>query len=325
MRGHFAEGRRWHDLALARTTDPAARVKLLLGAGQLAFFQDQASQARRLWTEMAELGRAMHDEAVESRALARLAYLLRVVGEHDEAVTVAEESLRISRRLGDRLSIAHALHGYANVMLGIGDLDRAEPAWTEAVMLYRQVGEVVSVPYMLGNLGHIARRRGELGKALALFQEQYELVRHRGDTFGIRGAVLGMLRVGYHQGDDRRVLAMAREALILGREQGSAGVIALALEGLAWVAAVRDDAPRAARLLGAAEAVRATSGPGMNVPQPELVEDTLAAIHEALGEDACAAARAEGRAMRLDAALALSGTELAEAAPSRPEAAPPGD
>ena len=306
MRGHFSEGRRWLGRALARTTDPAARVKLLYGAGELAFFQEQTQQAREHWTEMVALGRAIHDEAVVARALGRLAYLLRLVGESDRAVTLAEESLAISRRLDDPRGIAHALHGYAQVLVGLGDLDRAESTWTEAVELFRQVGVVVPIPYALANLAHIARQRGELDKAIALFQEADALVRQRGDKFGARGMVLGMLRIGYHQGDDGRVLAMARQALELGRAQGSAGATALALEGLAWVAVMRDDPVRAARLLGSAETVRATSGPGTNAPQPDLVADTLAAATAALGEEACAAARAEGRAMHLDQAIALA-------------------
>ena len=96
---------------------------------------------------------------------------------------------------------------------------------------------------------------------------------------------------------------MARQALDLGRAQGSAGAIALALEGLAWFGRPRTTRPRAARLLGSAEAISATSSPGTNAPQPDLVEDTLAAASAALGEEACAAARAEGRAMHMDRAI----------------------
>jgi predicted ATPase len=306
MRGHFAEGRRWLDLALARTTDPAARITLLHGAGQLAFFQDQASQAREHWTEMAALGRAAHDEAAVAYALARLAFLLRLDGERDRAVTTVEESLAISRRLGDPRSIALALHGYAQVFVGLGDLDRAETAWTESLELFRQIGAVGHVPYALANLAHIARQRGELEKATALFEEGYALVRERDDKFGERGMVLGLLRVAFHRGDDRRVLALARKALVLGRDQGSAGAMALAMEALAWTAAVQGDAARAGRLLGSAEAIRATSGPGTNAPQPDLVDATLAAASAALGQEGCDAARAEGRATSVEEAIAFA-------------------
>ena len=87
------------------------------------------------------------------------------------------------------------------------------------------------------------------------------------------------------------------------------------LEGLAGVAAThplgREDFQRAVRLFGAAEALCESLGPGAwtRVSAPHAGE--LAAARAALGEAAYTAARAEGLAMFLEAAIsfALGSTE----------------
>jgi hypothetical protein len=69
------------------------------------------------------------------------------------------------------------------------------------------------------------------------------------------------------------------------------------------VATARGEAAVAARLLGAADAVREASGA---VPEPfeaAMRDRTRAAAREALGDDAFERALAEGRAMTLEAAV----------------------
>jgi hypothetical protein len=76
---------------------------------------------------------------------------------------------------------------------------------------------------------------------------------------------------------------LLEEALLLSRDIGTRELMAAGLESVAWVAAACGQARRAARLCGAAEAMRA-----------------------ALGEEAFAAAWAAGRALPLDEAIALA-------------------
>src|SRR5437879_6924151 len=76
------------------------------------------------------------------------------------------------------------------------------------------------------------------------------------------------------------------------------------LEGLAGIAA--DQAERAARLFGAAEALRAAIDTPLAPGERADYDRYVAATHAALGQEAFAAAWEAGRAMTLDDAMAFA-------------------
>jgi hypothetical protein len=77
--------------------------------------------------------------------------------------------------------------------------------------------------------------------------------------------------------------------------------VALAFEGLAGVAALAGDAADAARLLGAAAAVRASVGAPLPPVERGDVDRITAAAHSVLGDEDFAAAFRRGEAHGLDA------------------------
>ena len=83
----------------------------------------------------------------------------------------------------------------------------------------------------------------------------------------------------------------------------------LFIEGFAALGAAyaRQDPARAARLLGRADALREETAFATTTPFERRVRDeTEAGLRASLGEDAYAAAYAEGRALALEDALALA-------------------
>jgi hypothetical protein len=87
------------------------------------------------------------------------------------------------------------------------------------------------------------------------------------------------------------------------RELGSKTGIAEAVDALAGLAVVRGQAARAARLFGAAAALRDTIGARPDPGDRAENEPNVAAARTALGEQAFAAAWANGRAMTLEEAI----------------------
>jgi hypothetical protein len=82
--------------------------------------------------------------------------------------------------------------------------------------------------------------------------------------------------------------------------------VAEALEGHAEVDAAQGQITRAARLFGAAEVLRETIGAPMYAHDRAIRDLALADVRAAFGEEAFATASMEGRAMPLDAAIALA-------------------
>jgi hypothetical protein len=79
--------------------------------------------------------------------------------------------------------------------------------------------------------------------------------------------------------------------------------IASCLEGLAEVAMGQGDPGRAARLFGAAEAVRLAIGAPLPLIQRVPYEQAVASVRAQLGQEAFEAAWAEGQTMSLEQAI----------------------
>jgi hypothetical protein len=110
--------------------------------------------------------------------------------------------------------------------------------------------------------------------------------------------------VAYRRGDNGRAAALLGEALLISRDIGAREVVAIVLETLAWVTAASDQAELAARLGGAAEALREVIGAPVPPDERADHEQAMQAMRQALGEAGFAAAWAAGRMLPLETAIA---------------------
>jgi predicted ATPase/class 3 adenylate cyclase len=304
-RGHASEARRWLERALARATDPPARIAALHAAGMLAFYQDDYPRARALLAERVDLCRLSGEPASISGALESLSYVLRLVGDHDRAAELSSESLVISRQLGDDVRIGFSLHACALVAYGQGNLERATSHWEEALRRHRMVGHIAFVPHLLHGLARVALEKNEVGKAEALCEEAVALFKEQDDMYGLHLTLVTLMRIAQRRGDIKRVIDLAPEVLDLGRELGGRTAIGNVLVSLASVARAQRDPERAARLLGAAEALHETLGQRPSPAEFREYEAEAAALREVIGDEGVAA-WADGRAMTLERAIALA-------------------
>ena len=87
------------------------------------------------------------------------------------------------------------------------------------------------------------------------------------------------------------------------REIGDRGGVAASLEASAGLVTAQKQTEQAVRLWGAAEALREAMGASLRPTDHAEHERSIAAIRAALGEEAFAAASAEGRALTLEDAI----------------------
>jgi hypothetical protein len=98
-----------------------------------------------------------------------------------------------------------------------------------------------------------------------------------------------------------------REALVLASEAADKTSSAYCMQGLAAVAGARSETQRAARLLGAAEALLEAAGTPIYVTADhDLHQRVESAAREKLGEKQWTAAWDEGRAMGFEEAVAYT-------------------
>ena len=109
--------------------------------------------------------------------------------------------------------------------------------------------------------------------------------------------------VAYYQGDYASARGYHEESLTIRREIGDRQGIAKSLEAFAGLAADQENPERAARLWGAAEALREEIGSPLAPNDREAYEREVAQARQVLGEAAFAAAWEEGRAMTMEQAV----------------------
>jgi hypothetical protein len=123
---------------------------------------------------------------------------------------------------------------------------------------------------------------------------------------GIAATLNNLGEVALDQGRYDEVDGLHHESLVLCQEVGDLQGILICLERLAGVAGARGDGARAARLLGAAEALRESIGAQMhpsNLPTYERIVTTARAL---LDDATWAAEWAAGRALPLEQAVAYA-------------------
>jgi hypothetical protein len=110
--------------------------------------------------------------------------------------------------------------------------------------------------------------------------------------------------VEHQQGNDRRATALLTESLRLYRDRGHQGFIAECLDGLAGVigasALTSADVRHAARLHGAAEAIRGGGKAMLRPDERSTYQHDVTTTRARLGEAIFAAAWDEGRALTME-------------------------
>jgi non-specific serine/threonine protein kinase len=256
MRGYVQEGRRWLAAILTALPEPTAlRAHLLWIAGILD--RPDAAEGRRHLAESLRIWRAIGDADGQARALSTLGFLAQSIGDHGRAVARLEESLALLE--ADRAARGRALTGVALSTLALGDTARAAELAREARQVWRGVGDAAGEAAAIANLGIACRVAGDDERAERLWEESLAARRGVGDRGGVAHVLALLGDLAARRGD--RALAMERllASLEACRPVGDEHTVAAVCEGMAAVVLAGDPA-LAARLAGAASAIRATSG-----------------------------------------------------------------
>jgi predicted ATPase/DNA-binding SARP family transcriptional activator len=271
VRGHYREGLRWYDRArTVAVADPTARTLVLRRGAALAYACGEFPLARSLINDALRFYRKVEDGPNSVRCLTLLGLIATNDGQHEEAVALLEESTALAREVGDEAVLSFALANLGYAALTAGDLDLAHAASLEAVELERsdppEQRNLSSFGAVLGNLGTTALLQGRLDDARAHLAESVAVRREIQDALGL----------------------------------------ASSFTCLAALAAEEGSLARAARLLGAADAVRERTDAELEPLDSRLYERTADAARGELGDEAFARAHEEGRRLGLEQAADIA-------------------
>lgn len=366
IRGHTHEGSQWNELALAAPAaqPPAAhRMRLLWASGALAAFMGRCVVARAWLAESAQLARASGDPTLLGLALVFLGFAETDLGE-STAASRLHEGIAVLRAVGDLDDLVFALNVAAAPWVILGDLAAARAALAECLATARELGDDWAIAVALSSSGFldlkernwssaavhleqslaIHRRLGDEGSVAILYNNLAFVARHQGDAARavplLEQSLAMQRRVGlngsstlYNLGDwalrQGKTVPAARyfeEALRVGVRSGEQRAIEAGLDGLARLAAALGQLDTAARLIGAAEALRARMGLSASLELRAELDQVAATARATLGEDTFRAAIADGETTPLAqvAAEALAWVESHDLTPAPQDLRPGG-
>jgi excisionase family DNA binding protein len=225
-------------------------------------------------------------------------------GDVEQATIYASEALSLSRAEGDLLFVMYALRRLASLAIDRAELDQAEAFLAESGALVRSVGnawDAAFAHYLSGRLSVAADRPEE---AIGYFTEAAAAFRAINDS-GYTAAALGQLGAELSAAGNLTAAANAfAESLTLACEARDQTWVAWALDGAAHLAHGNGDSATAARLLGAAAAIREAIGEG-RLPRSSLAGDVASALGEERFGQEWSRGKSEPASQAIAAALAI--------------------
>jgi len=332
VRGRIEEGKGWLRRALAALPDPdpnadaalALRADLLGILGTLHGRQNDVTAATSLLIQASTLSERAGAERSISRWLLHLGVLARDHGHYPASRRYLEASLRLRRTLGDQVGTAWVLGALGDLARAEGALDQAASLFEEGTATARRCGSQSQLCGYLDSTSRVAFDQGDLERSQALSAECLERARELGDVRHVGLSLLQLGTIARLRGDVRQARQSVRDSLGHLWELRDMGFVAEALEvlagaaadedsaGLPWTASLRPPARsaggssslEAARLLGAAAAIRHRHRNPLS-PAAHVARDRdLATLRERLGATALDAALRAGAT--LDAAQAVA-------------------
>lgn len=260
-RSYIAEGRRWLRHVLAcRELPPLVDAKARVAAGGLARRQGDLATADTQLHRALELGLIEGDKASEASALEGLGLVALDQCDQRTAAALLSASLDQRRLLGDTWGIAQTLSDLGEVARQQGDTEAAIARHEMALAGFRELHDMHSVAHVLTRIGRAWSDRALHNLALD----------HLIEALSIWDSL-----------EERVDVVECLEALAAG-----------ATAGACW--------DRAARLSGAAQRIRSTSGVVATPADRLRLADQLEHVRQQLGDNAFQRAMREGAEATLD-------------------------
>ena len=294
-------------IAIARELDQTGKKILVLALADWGYrrWQESALACSRLeeaWT----LGQELGDPWI-------IAFLLRVRGislldqrDYKAARSILEESIALCLKIGDVHLAIFSRVDLARLDYREGDYATARSQLEQVSLFFRQVNSRRPLSQALALSGEIARSEGDYSLARQYYNEALAIAQDLSNQSVICVGLSNLGVTALRLGDVSQARKLSVDALTSARETDQDWSVFGALEGLAFVAVVQNQTPRAARLFAAVDSLSKLSGifPSDRSPADEAeTEHNLAIARAQLDEATFNAAWAEGQKMTLEQAI----------------------
>jgi non-specific serine/threonine protein kinase len=287
LHGHYTEGRRWLERALAAMEAGAAdaRVRAFNGLGTLALIQ----------------------------------------GDLDRAIAACEAAADISRRIGDQGGLAYALQYRGFAALYAEDIDGAVTVLEESLAAARRSEDTWLEGWSLIFLTTTELSRGDFGRAIELADKARRMLEEVEEPEGMAWAALIHGTAAWARSDTQDARMHTRDGLHRMWKLRARWGLSLAFLITGLVAGAESRWDRAARLIGASEGLRESIGAGHMPFVRRWLDTTVDEARNSLGSEVFENLWTEGANWSLQRAAQQAANELETSLPLSEGPGPVGD
>lgn len=204
VRGPYDEGPAHTAAFLAQPAAeplPALRAKALHRMATLVQLQGDTDQARSGYQQALELSREVGARQTEADCLSSLGSLDSMQGDPASAYARFEAAAVLQRELDDRWGLSVTLNNMGLSLFFKGEYRAAIPLLQECLELKVDLEDPQGIAYALNNLGTVRLFAGDIGAARELTTASLELKESLGDHQGMATSLANLGRIAADEGD----------------------------------------------------------------------------------------------------------------------------
>jgi predicted ATPase/DNA-binding CsgD family transcriptional regulator/transcriptional regulator with XRE-family HTH domain len=300
-------------LNTADGVDERARAIAIGILGDQVRVEGNYERAYDYFSTSLDLARAVGDHVQQTLMLERLGRCVFVQGHKQAASEWYEQSRDVSERHGNVRGVARALNWLGLLAVEERAYERGAKLLQESLVRARALGYKSVVGMALIHLGELARLQGHYLQAMGYYEQNRVVAQEMGNGSQLAMASFNVGQVALQLEDATRALAAFDQSLAFWCESNFHEYVIMALAGYAGALRLRGQFTEAARLLGAATALRESLGVVFATPDQAAYERDIAGVRAHLGDAMFQAAWRAGEALSLEGAVAEAHAQTAAA------------
>lgn len=318
-KGYISEGRSQLEKILVNVSDvkfdvdpkkTATYAKSLWAAGSLAWIQGDYAAARSRLEESVQLWRGLEQTNRLGLAISlrEMGILSIYQGKLDFASSLLDESIGLLDESGSKWDLALAFYNKGLVYESKNDVVATQSNFEKSLSLFRELNEPWGLAVALTGLGRIVGREGRYSAARSYLEESLNLSQALKDPWSAATSLYLLGEMARLQQSLQEAMARYTQSLSLNQTVGDRAMIGFTIHNVGKVAYLQDQYHRAAQLFGTAQILRedSTNTTSWSLTDQDQCEQDINDLRTVMGEEAFAAAWAEGQAMSADEAIGFA-------------------
>ena len=232
------------------------KARLLNRYAQVLMNMGNHQASRVAVEESIKLAQEINSQELLAEALATFGHCALYGGQPEAALEAAEESIKICEREGYTKLLFWAFDAMIHIHTMMDRKSEAARYHKKGMDLLKKVGVPVDPISTVVGLTEDPFRDNDLEGALKYMDNAITIMTERNDNYGLTFMQSNFAHTLREHGEFEKALIYYRRTIRLWQDWGHRAAIAHQLECFGFIAQVLEDIPRAARLFGAAEAIR---------------------------------------------------------------------